>query len=466
MRAPSPRVLAIALATIACERELPPAGQIVLYIDTDAVVREAPGAPDDPSRLSPMVDRARFEVLRDGQPLPNSARDVPIDATTLRDRRLSFGIVAPPGLATAGVRVRLFRADRVFGPEPDAGVTLDTTVALPPVGEDGILEVNVVLKTDDFGLRVGPIAPAPGPPERSLVGTWRGGRRAPCAEGARPGEACVPGASFFFGNPQFRGRTSTNDISDERLVFVSPFFIDVNEVTVEAFRAVWPELAGRVPEPTTRDADPYCTWTLAPETENEQRALACVSWFTAEAYCSALGKTLPTEAQFELVTSGLGEEWAFPWGNDEPDCTAAVWGMAGIPTASLEAIRRGADQCRQVRSDEPGPLPPGRGLGDRISASVLRSAGGAEVQDLGGNLAEWAHDVWARPTDPFWSAVRPMIDPLSTVPNAIDGDMRAVRGGDWASTALTTRAGFRRRRLAAEASPLIGFRCARPAGSP
>ena len=66
--------------------------------------------------------------------------------------------------------------------------------------------------------------------------------------------------------------------------------------------------------------------------------------------------------------------------------------------------------------------------------------------------------------DPFWSAVRPLVDPLNTTPNAIDGDAHAVRGGDWASTVLTTRAGFRRMRLATEQSPLFGFRCARPDG--
>lgn len=464
MRSLAPFVLA--MLAIACERELPPAGQIVLYVDTDAMVREPSGVTADSSALSPMIDRARFEVLRDGQPLPNSARDVPIDAAMLRERRVSFGIVPAPGVATAAVRVRLFRADRVLGPEPDPGVTLDTTVALPPVAADGIVELSVVLRTDDFGLRVGPIAAAPGPPARSLVGTWRGGRRVPCATGARPGEACVPGASFFFGNPEFRGRTTTSDISDERLVLVSPFFIDATEVTVDAFRKVWSELRGRVPEPTTREADPYCTWSQVPDPDGDRRALACVSWATADAYCRAVGKTLPTEAQIELVTSGAGEEWAFPWGNDEPDCAASVWGMAGIPTATLDAIKRGADQCRQSRTDRPGPLPPGRGLSDRITASVLRSAGGEEVQDLGGNLGEWVLDAWARPSDPYWSPVRPMIDPLNTTPNPAEAEMRPVRGGDWASTALTTRAGFRRRRVAGEPSPLIGFRCARPAGAP
>ena len=105
-------------------------------------------------------------------------------------------------------------------------------------------------------------------------------------------------------------------------------------------------------------------------------------------------------------------------------------------------------------------LPESRALLDPI-AVVQRLQEGDDVVDLGGNVAEWARDTWARPTDAYWSPVRPMVDPLNTEPNAIDGDAHAVRGGDWASTVLTTRAGFRRRRPTAEVSPLTGFRCAR-----
>ncbi len=457
---------ALLLLLFACSRELPPAGQVVLYVDTDAIVRPAAGAPDDRTRLSPMIDRARFEVLLDGKPLANNTRDVAVDEQMLRDKKLSFGIVPPAHRDGVTVRVRLFRADRVFGAEPDPGVALDTTVTLPQVGDDGIVEASVLLKTDDFGTSIGPIPATPGAPATSKVSTWRGGKRVQCTSGAASGEACVPGASFFFGNPQFRGRVPTNDIFEERLVLVSPFFLDTTEVTVGAFRARWPMLTGKVPEPLPQAMgdNEYCTWSTAPGA-HETDALNCVTWLAAEAYCESVGKSLPTEAQYELVTSGAGEEWAFPWGNDEPACADAVWGLAGIPTATLDSVKRGADDCRASRPT-PGPLLPGQGLSDKIGSDVVHSLGGDLILDLGGNVGEWAKDVWARPTDPYWSGVRPLVDPMNTEADPIDGpNIRPTRGGDWASTALTTRAGFRRQRDASLTSPLLGFRCARPAGT-
>lgn len=444
----------------ACDRELPPTGQVIVYVDTDAIVRE-PAAVDDPALLSPIVDRARFEVLRGGSPLPNSTRDLAVDASLFRERRVSFGVVPPPGATDVSVRIRLFRGDRVLTSEPEAGVTLDATVVLPPVAEEGIIDLGVVLLTDDIGIRKEGVVPARGVPSSSRVGTWRGGRRVDCSEGARPGEACVPGAAFFMGSPQLRGRNPIVDISQERLVWVSPFFLDTTEVSVEAFRRQWPSLQGKVAEPTLRTADSYCTWTATPEGEGERRPLNCVSWTTARAYCQALGRDLPTEAELELVASGVGEETAFPWGNDEPECSQAVWGCAGISTATLDIIRFGADECITARPG-PGPLPAGQGLRDRLSSTILRSSGGDEVLDVGGNLAEWARDVWARPTDEFWAPVRMMTDPLNTTPNALEGDRRTVRGGDWTSTANVTRAGIRRRRGVDERVPHVGFRCMRP----
>jgi formylglycine-generating enzyme len=447
--------------TGACDRELPPLGQVVVYVDTDAIVRSPAGSVEDPALLSPLVDRARFEVLRGGVPLANSTRDVVVDAAMFRERRVSFGVVAPPGATDVSVRIRLFRADRVLTNEPEAGVSLDSTVVLPPVPEEGIVDVGVILFTDDFGVHRDAVAPTIGVPSSSRVGTWRGGRRVDCSEGARPNEACVPGAAFFMGNPQLRGRNPIVDIAEERLVSVSPFFLELTEVTVETFRREWPSLQGKVPEPTLRSADAYCTWTATPDGEGERRPLNCVSWTAARAYCQAIGKDLPTEAELELVASGVGEETAFPWGNDEPECAQAVWGCAGITSAKLDIIRFGADQCVTARPG-PGPLPAGQGLRDRLSSAVLRNSGGGEVLDVGGNLAEWARDVWARPTDAFWAPVRMMTDPLNTTPNAMEGDVRPIRGGDWTGTANLTRAGIRRRRGVDEQQPHVGFRCMRP----
>ena len=71
--------LAFLCAFGGCVEPLPPRGQILLYVDTDAPVPAPRGAPFDPGRLSPLVDRARFEVLVDGAVLPGSSRDFALD---------------------------------------------------------------------------------------------------------------------------------------------------------------------------------------------------------------------------------------------------------------------------------------------------------------------------------------------------------------------------------------------------
>ena len=167
----------------------------------------------------------------------------------------------------------------------------------------------------------------------------------------REGEACVPGGSFFFGDPAFRGRAFANDVVDERLVWVSPFYLDQTEVTVGAFRARWPELAAAGATPplalyggataASRDrllhVDRQPTRVAA--CHSKSLPLSCVSWETARAFCRAKGADLPTEAQLEYASSGLGEERAFAWGYDEPDCTGSRvgTGRARAPFATARA---------------------------------------------------------------------------------------------------------------------------------
>jgi formylglycine-generating enzyme required for sulfatase activity len=55
-----------------------------------------------------------------------------------------------------------------------------------------------------------------------------------------------------------------------------------------------------------------------------------------------------------------------------------------------------------------------------------------------------------------------MTDPLNTTPNALEGDRRPIRGGDWTTTANLARGGIRRRRGVEEQVPHVGFRCVRP----
>jgi formylglycine-generating enzyme len=463
--------LALACSLGSCTEDLPPRGQIVLFVDTDAPVPQAREAERDFTRLAPLVDRARFDVLVDGKPLVGSSREFDLNETSLREREVSIGVVSAPGDGAVSVRVRLFRADRVRAQEPPAGTTLETLVTLPAVGEDGITAVSVVLRADDFGKIVGPIPATPGKPTQSSVNTWRGGRHVACAGEPTAREACVPGGSFFMGDPSFRGRTFANDITDERLVWLSPYYLDRTEVTVGAFRARWPELAAGGAAPPlaffpSRDSGEekdYCTWSDQPLAGSvggvkvEDLPLSCVSWTTARAYCLAVGGDLPTEAQLEYAASGRGAEWAYPWGDDEPACSFSVWGLGGNG-----AYGEGSKACRSA-GIQGWAAYPGSGTRDRVDPTP-ENGGDPEIVDLGGNLSEWALDMWSRASEGFWSSVAPMNDPLANVQGA-DGDRHAARGGSWPYTALTTRAAFRVRRGPDERVANVGFRCARAAGT-
>ena len=356
--------LVVLVVLVGCTRSLPPRGQVVLFVDTDAIVASND---KDPKRLSPQVDRARFEILVDGRPLGGSARVFPIDDELVRTQRLSFGIAPVANDAAVAVRVRLYRADRALADEIPAGITLDTTVSLPPVADEGIVELSILLSADDFGRPIGPVPAARGRPPPSRVGTWHGGLHVGCATPPREGEACVAGGSFFFGDPAFRGRTFANDIVDERLVTISPFFLDTREVTVATFRAALPTLAGasaplaRDPKGKTgTDAD-FCNWTDAPGAL-EALPVSCVSWETARAFCRAKGGDLPSEAELEYVTSGLGDEHAYPWGDDEADCGGSVWGRGGEGLFS-----EGSGACRTATTSDSAALP-GSGTRDRVES--------------------------------------------------------------------------------------------------
>src|SRR6185436_82728 len=97
---------------------------------------------------------------------------------------------------------------------------------------EGSIDVTVFLPTDAVGRPIGtlddPIPADLRAPGISAVGTWPGARRVPCQGMANPGEVCVPGGAFWMGNPLL----SVGDATRQRLVVLSPFFIDSAEVTV------------------------------------------------------------------------------------------------------------------------------------------------------------------------------------------------------------------------------------------
>jgi formylglycine-generating enzyme required for sulfatase activity len=108
----------------------------------------------------------------------------------------------------------------------------------------------------------------------------------------------------------------------------------------------------------------YQTWTDSP-VGNDDKAINCVGWYEATAFCIWDSGRLPTEAEWEYAAAGGDEERVYPWGGARPDCSYATFFYGGSPCVPT------------------GVTPVG---------SVPNGSAKWGHQDLAGNLWEWVLD--------------------------------------------------------------------------
>jgi formylglycine-generating enzyme required for sulfatase activity len=243
---------------------------------------------------------------------------------------------------------------------------------------------------------------------------------------------------------------------------VSPFTLDVYEVTVARFRNFvsaydsWGKPAagsGRNPNDPD-DTGWVSTWNQNLQVNaaglktqlacsmagyagtwtdtvgaNETLPITCLDWFTAFAFCIWDGARLPTEAEWNFAAAGGGEQRVYPWSSPPQNQTVssddAVFGVAA-------------------------PLPVG---------SKIAGLGKWGHSDLAGNAEEWVRDWW---TDPYPSQTCVDCVTLTTAQWA------AERGGSFISNADSVSASFRDYGTAAPSylQPWTGVRCARSIANP
>jgi formylglycine-generating enzyme required for sulfatase activity/predicted Ser/Thr protein kinase len=148
-----------------------------------------------------------------------------------------------------------------------------------------------------------------------------------------------------------------------------------------------------------------------------------VTWFGSRFYCSAQGKRLPTENEWEAAARGH-EDRVYPWGNSPPRCGEVV-----IPNDGLLTV----DGC-------PETVP----LADVATARQDVTPQG--VRDLGGSVAEWVDTVYSGEGR----------DRVGTP--AVDAP-RVIRGGSFFFSYMA-RTSVRNKRPANTAHFNVGFRCA------
>lgn len=376
---------------------------------------------------------------------------------------LSFGVVPPAPASAVRLRVRLYRATYAGadgGPRGESVIDLLST--LPEA--HGVTKVHAFLSMDCFGVpsdvaraetcdprtsRLGPEPVLESPPEDlPEPGTWQPGLQVPCGGPTPPGAACIAGGAFLMGAPAAFIAGDESAPWPERLVRLSPYALDVDEVTVGQVRAL--VLAGLGREPVWRDVSgkaALCTYLGPSDATNDALPVNCVDQFDAEAVCAALGKRLPTEAEWEFAAGNRARETRFPWGDSQDYCTVSVLGRGRGPLLEEE------DYCIGRGADVVGPVAGG------LDADVTDQG----IRNLGGNLSEWVADRFAPYATACWQGLL-LEDPRCDVavpPPDIPTLDQAFRGGSYASLALAAHAYQRNGGSRTGSAPNVGFRCAR-----
>jgi formylglycine-generating enzyme required for sulfatase activity len=234
------------------------------------------------------------------------------------------------------------------------------------------------------------------------------------------------------------------DSLPSRQVTLDPFQIETTEVTYQQYLTFLNSLG---PRSHLNGCDGFACLATTNETDAsnvifdsanyrvqaflEQYPVAGVTWYGARAYCTAIGRRLPTEAEWERAARG-SDGRIFPWGNEY----SGEFAKTSRPV--VEETQRGAVAV--------GSFPLGR------------SPYGA--LDMAGNVEEWVND---------WYSETYYRQPEASQPNPQGppaGTQKVLRGGSWATMPFFARTPHRRSLEPDKQSISAGFRCAADAPTP
>jgi len=253
----------------------------------------------------------------------------------------------------------------------------------------------------------------------------------------------VAGGQFFMGSDD-----GTPMEKPAHNVKVSPFCIDIYEVTTAKYMACSDggkcKRAGRtnawegISAKDRKAFDPLCNAT-EPAARAEQ-PINCVDWERADTYCTATGRRLPTEAEWEFAARG-SDGRLYPWGDEPP---SAKYLNACGPECVAWGRAHGVDVKAMYKTDD----------GFATTAPVGSFPAGKSrfgLMDVVGNVWEWVGDWYA----PYGTEAA--VDPKGPA----TGTRRVMRGGAWnGSEPSWVRPSFRYMNDPASSSYGVGFRCA------
>ena len=239
----------------------------------------------------------------------------------------------------------------------------------------------------------------------------------------------IPAGWFLMGtnriddDPYGLGTQFDNTELPQRQVWLDAFAIDRDETSIAEYLAFLRQRHRQPSEQLSRLIWHIITVHFMPDQVIASWPVLYVTWSEANEFCSADGKRLPTEAEWEKAARG-NDGNLFPWGRTAPAPGLAVFGQYHVHEIPLVAA---------VNSGEEGQSPFG-------------------VRHMAGNVAEWVHDWFGFD----YYSIMPERNPKG--PNS--GRYKSVRGGSWKSHPNLLRTPSRNGAVPDQRSATIGFRCA------
>jgi formylglycine-generating enzyme required for sulfatase activity len=284
----------------------------------------------------------------------------------------------------------------------------------------------------------------------------------------------IEGGAFVANNACDAGNGCT-----DALTTISPYRLDVYEVTVGRFRKFVNDGYGTADNPPRANDGQhpkleFSGWSAAWKEQLRPRKVdlsaaldgcaqgfgtwnqdslvpvTCVTWYEAFAFCIYDGGRLPTEAEWSFAATGGSDQRLYPWGSLDPAvdagapafasfCPAGITDGGGAPTID-------GFNCTASPTAE------------RVGTFSPQGDGRFGNADLAGNAFEYVFDWWSEPP-PF-----PCKD-CAVQTQGLTATDRVVRGGSWRASKGAMRNSARYHVSPGDRDstkvPTIGFRCAR-----
>jgi formylglycine-generating enzyme required for sulfatase activity len=248
--------------------------------------------------------------------------------------------------------------------------------------------------------------------------------------------AYIPAGEFLMGSNEGR-----ENEQPPRMVYLDAFEIDRFEVVNEQYQ--------RFIQATGRRAPRYWTGSDYPSGQADLPVVG-VGWLDADAYCTWVGKRLPTEAEWEKACRGTDGR-TYPWGDTWSQAGANV-GLpfeepkSGLWNKAWALLQLDPDSSELASLQPVGTYPMG--------------ASPYGIMDMAGNASEWVMD-WYN-WDGYWDL--PNRNPQGLGPpwnRCTRGSSWYVPYGDVDQGKFRSRCAARNSSHAGDVDARMGFRCAR-----